>query len=204
VEYAVQELRSVLQMPDSPSLRARVLCGITGGGPRHETREEMIRRGLNDAEFIVDVAPVHLLQAGLPYSRSEMAIILDTDLSDVPERYRDEERARQLVSVVADGVARDGVVVVPAREWKLQEYARDHDCRVAVFATDDDITPREQRGTQARGFIRDDRIVLEAVDRSCDGGVLRDDVPAVAQVAAALAMFSLEELQLGICRPVTR
>jgi hypothetical protein len=204
VDYAVQELAAILDTPDAPPLRQRVLCGITGGGPRHETRDEMLRRGLSDAELVVDVAPGYLLQAGLPYSRSDMAIILDTDLSDVPDRYREEDRARQLVGVVADGVTRDGVVVVPAKEWELQDYARERDCRVVIFATDDDITRRDQRVARAMGLVRDGRIVLESFDRSCDGGALRDDVPAAAQVAAALAMFTIEDLQPATCQPATR
>ncbi len=204
VDYAVHELRSLLEAPDASPLRQRVLCGITGGGPRHETREEMLRRGLSDGELVVDVAPGYLLQAGLPYSRSAMAIILDADLTDVPERYRDPERARQLVGVLADAVRRDGVVVVPAKEWEVQDYARKRDCRVVIFATDDDITRRDQRVARAQALVRDGRIVLESFDRSCDAGVLRDDAPPAAQVAAALAMFTIEELQPETCRPAVR
>jgi cyanophycin synthetase len=202
VDYAVQELIALLDTPDAPPLRQRVLCGVTGGGPRHDTRAEMIRRGLSDAELIVDVAPGDLLQAGLPYARSDMAIILDTTVSDVPDRYREEERARQLVGVVADAVKRDGVVVVPAKEWELQDYARERDCRVVIFTTDADITRRDQRVSRAIAFVRDGRIILESFDRACDGGVLREDVPAAAQVAAALAMFSIEEVE-QTCTPAT-
>ena len=39
--------------------------------------------------LVLDISPSYLLQAGLPYARSEMAIILDADLTDVPDRYRD-------------------------------------------------------------------------------------------------------------------
>ena len=204
VDYAVQELTALLETPDAPPLRQRVLCGITGGGPRHETRAEMLRRGLGDEELVVDVAPGYLLQAGLPYARSQMAIILDTDLTDVPERYRDAERARQLVGVVADVVQRDGIVVLPAKEWELQDYARERDCRVVIFATDDDVTRRDQRVARAVARVRDHRIVLESFDRTCDGGMLQDDVPVAAQVAAALAMFTLEDIEPAACQPATR
>ena len=204
VGAAVQELTALLETPDAASLRRRVLCAITGGGPRHETREEMLRRGVNDPGLLVDVAPGDLLRDGLSYRRSDMAIILDAALSDVPERYRDAERARQLVGVVADGVSPNGVVVVPAKEWELQEYARGRECRVVVFAADADVTLRDRRAAHAVALVRDGRIVLETSDRSCDGGALRDDVPAVAQVAAATAMFSLEELQAEPWQPATR
>jgi hypothetical protein len=203
VDHAVQELTALLETPDAPPLHQRVLCGITGGGPRHETRAEMVRRGLSDEELIVDVAPGYLLQAGVPYARSDMAIILDTDLTDVPERYREEDRARTLVGVVADVVKRDGIVVVPAKEWELQDYARERDCRVVIFATDDNVTRRDQRVARAVALVRDGRIVLESFDRECDGGALREDVPAAAQVAAALAMFTIEDVP-SACQPATR
>jgi hypothetical protein len=203
VDYAVSELASLLATPDAPPLRQRILCGVTGGGPRHATRAEMLRRGLSDAELVVDVAPGYLLQAGLPYSRSDMAIILDTDLSDVPERYRDAQRARQLVGVVADAVRRDGFVVLPAKQWELQDYAREQECRVAIFATDDDITRRDQRVSRATALVRDGRIVLESFDRASDGGELQGDVPAAAQVAAALAMFTIDEIRGAACQAAT-
>src|ERR687896_2165283 len=177
VDHAVREIAALLQTPDTPALRQRVLCGITGGGPRHETRDEMAHRGLDDAELVVDVAPGYLLQAGLPYARSDMAIILDCGLTDVPERYRDEERARQLVGVIADGVVRNGIVIVPAKEWELQDYARDRDCRVAIFAIDDDVTRKDKKVARALAFVRDGRIVLESFDRTADGGEIRTDVP---------------------------
>lgn len=203
VDYAVRELGALLDTPDTPGLRQRVLCGITGGGPRHETREEMLRRGLTDAELVVDIAPSYLLQAGLPYSRSEMAIILDADLTDVPDRYRDPERAQRLVGVLADCVRRDGLVIAPAREWAIQDYAREQRCRVATFATHDDVTLHDQRMACAVALVRDGRIALQTHERAVDGGALREDVPVAAQVAAALAMFAIEELDRTTPQVVT-
>jgi hypothetical protein len=203
VDHAVREIAALLETGDTPPLRQRVLCGITGGGPRHETRDEMAHRGLDDAELVVDVAPGYLLQAGLPYARSDMAIILDCDITDVPERYRDEERARQLVGVIADGVVRNGIVIVPAKEWELQDYARDRDCRVAIFATDDDVTRKDKKVARALALVRDGRIVLESFDRTADGGEVRGDVPVAAQVAGALAMFTIEEFAPERCGTAT-
>jgi len=194
VEYAVREVSALLATPDAPPLRQRVLCGITGGGPRHATREEMLYRGLSDAELVVDISPSYLLEAGLPYSRSEMAIILDAELTDVPERYRDPERARRLVSVLADCVRRDGVVIAPAKEWELQDYAREQGCRVAIFATNDDVTLRDQRVACAVALVREGRVVIQSDDRTIDGGALREGVPIAAQAAAALAMFAIEAM----------
>ncbi len=203
VQYAVRELTALLETPDAPALRQRVLCGITGGGPRHETREEMLRRGLSDAELVVDISPSYLLQAGLPYSRSEMAIILDAGLTDVPDRYREPERAQRLVGVLADCVRRDGVVIVPAKEWEIQDYAREQSCRVAIFATDDDVTLRDQRVACAVALVRDGRIAVQTYERTVDAGAVSDDAPIAAQVAGALAMFATEALDRATTQVAT-
>jgi hypothetical protein len=195
VDYAVAELQSLAASPDVPALRQKVLCGITGGGDRAAVRAELGKRGIGDDELVVDLAPAYLLNAGLPYSRSEIAVILDARPTDVPERYQDEERAQQLVSVVADAVVRNGIVVCPAKEWEVQDRVRDARCRVAVFSTRDDVTRRDTRVAHAFAFVRDGRIVFECCGTATDAGALDPDVPADAQVAAALAVHALNELQ---------
>ncbi len=192
VDPAVQELAALAKTPDTPPLHQRVFCGVTGGTGRPEAQEALTARlsalGRGD-HLVIDVSPAYLLQAGLPYSRSELAIVLDTDPIDVPERYRDPERAQRLVSIVADAVKRDGFVICPAKAWEVQDYAREQDCRVAIFATDDDITRRDQRVAAAIGYVRDGRIVLEQCGDPRDAGELNPDVPAASQVAAALAEY---------------
>ena len=81
-------------------------------------------------DLIVDVSPAYILQQGLPYARSQLGIVLDAAPVDVPDRYKDSERAQRIVSVLANAVVRDGVMIVPAKEWEIQEYARDERCRV--------------------------------------------------------------------------
>ena len=197
VDHALAELESLARLPDVPPTRQRVMCGITGGAFRSETRDEIARRGCCTDELVVDVAPSYILQQGLPYSRSDFAIILDAEPTDVPERYRDPERARKLVAVLADAVRRDGIVIAPAKEWEVQDMARDARCRVAVFATDDDITMRDRKVARAAAWVEDGRIVLEALGKTEDGGELRDETPVAAQVAAALALYTMRELGLA-------
>ena len=153
-----------------------------------ETQAELARRvgDLHVDPLVIDVSPAYLLRAGLPYSRSELGIILDAELSDVPERYRDPERARRLVSTLADAVRRNGFLVCPASEWEIQDYARDEDCRVAIFSVADDITRRDQRVASALAFVRDGRIVIQSEGEPADAGPLAAEVPPAAQVAAAL------------------
>ena len=194
VEFALNELRALADAPDVPPLTQRVLCGITGGGDRAAVRGEMLRRGISDEALIVEVAPSYLLNAGVPYAESEIAVILDTDLQDVPDRYREEERNLQLASVLADAVRRDGIVILPGREWEVQDMVRRAGCRVAVFSELDAVPARDTRVAHSVAMVRDGRIVIETGGELSDGGALADGVDTAAQVAAALAVHSLREL----------
>ena len=194
VDFAVAELGALAAQPDVPQLTQRVLCGVTGGGDRAGFRDALVARGISAPERVVDLAPSYLLNAGLPYARSEIAVILDAAVADVPERYREPEMARRLVSVVADAVVRDGIVVCPAKEWEVQELARDARCRVAVFSDADDVRERDARVAHAVAYPRDGRIVLELCGTVEDAGPLDGSASVAAQVAAALAARSLEEL----------
>ncbi|HYW13509.1 MAG TPA: hypothetical protein VE871_16225 [Longimicrobium sp.] len=196
VDFALSELRSLADSPDVPALTQHVLCGITGGGERGAVRAEMLRRGVDDEALIIDVAPSYILNAGLPYARSDVAVVLDADVHDVPDRYREEERNLQLVSVLAD-VVRDGIVVVPAKEWEVQDMARQAGCRVAVFSTGPRVSARDARVAYAVAMVRDGRIIIEALGETVDGGELLPEVDAHAQVAAALAVHALRELGAG-------
>jgi len=195
VDYAVAELRALAETSKMPPIIQHVLCGITGGSHRTETREEMVRIGFNANELIVDVSPAYLLEAGLPYSRSDIAIILNSDLTDVPERFRESRRADRLVSVVADAVPDGGIVIVPAKSWEIQDLVRDAGCRVAIFATDSDITSKDKKVARASASVDGRRILIEELDRSFEVGWLHDRAPVEAQVAAALAAFTLKEMQ---------
>ena len=177
VAYASAELSALAETPDAPPVQGRVLCGITGGAERSEARDELVRRGFGNGELIVDVAPAYILQAGLPYSRSDIAIVLDAALTDVPERYRQEERARRLVATVADAVDRGGIVIVPAKEWEIQDMAREAGCRVAIFAPDADITRRDKRVARATAHCEAGRIIIETRTGFKDAGTIRDDAP---------------------------
>lgn len=195
VDHAVAELKALASKPDVPLLHQHVLCGITGGSDRAATRDEIVRRGFGNNELIIDVSPAFLLQAGLPYSRSDIAIVTDAKLTDVPERYQEEERAQRLMSCVADAVDGNGIVIVPAKEWEIQEKVRDSGCRVAIFATDANVTRRDRKFARAVALIVNDRIMIDWKNERTDHGAVREDAPVAAQVAGALAAFTLNELQ---------
>ena len=204
IEHAVAELRALAALPRPELPPARVLCGITGSAWRGETRAELARLGVgSDDDLVVDVAPAYILQAGLPYSHSDSAIVLDDEPNDVPDRYRDPERAARLVSVLADAVDRRGIVVAPAKSWDVQDRARDAGCRVAVFATDDSITSRDKKVAGAAAWVAGGRMLIEHAGGVIDRGPLRDDTPAAAQVAAALCAFGLEPRSTGDSAPST-
>jgi hypothetical protein len=189
VDPLVAELRTLSETPETPALDGNVFCAITGGENRLEAQTEL-RRRLNiaaDERVIVDLSPAYMLQAGLPYSCSNLAIVLDSVITDVPERYQEKSHARRLLSIVADGVRRHGIVTCPAKEWEIQDYAREQDCRVAIFADDDDVTRRDQRSAMAVGRVQDGHIVLEHEGEQQDAGPLSETIAPSAQVAAALS-----------------
>jgi hypothetical protein len=192
VQPAIQELEALKSAPEAPAVRQRVFCGITGGAGRADAQEALTARLASagrENSLVIDVSPAYLLQAGLPYSRSDMAIVLDAKPTDVPERYQDPERARRLVSILADAVRRDGFLICPAKEWEVQDYGREQDCRVAIFAEDDDITRRDQRVAAAIGRVVDGHIVLEHSSDPWDAGEIEANKPIAPQVAAALAAY---------------
>lgn len=195
VEFATAELASLADTVKVPELQQRICCAITGGSSRSETRAEMLRQGFDRNELIIEVAPSYLLQAGLPFSRAEMAVVVDASLIDVPPRYAERDRAAKLLSVVADGVKRNGIVVVPAKEWEIQEMARDADCRVAIFSTRNNITRKDKKLARTAVWVEDRRIVIEHLGERIEGGWVKDDANITAQIAAATAVFSLKELQ---------
>jgi cyanophycin synthetase len=191
VDHAVAELKAIADGPDTPPPHHHVLCGVTGGDGRAEAQRLLCERLDDPTSIVVDVSPRYLLQSGLPYARSRMAIILDARLADVPPRYQERERAIRLVSVLADAVDRDGVVICPAKEWEIQDYARDAGRRIAVLATDDAVTRRDAKHALAIGSVRDGRIRLEGCGDVVDAGPLDPSFPATSQVAAALAAATL-------------
>ena len=194
VDAAVAELKAIAETPDVPPPHVRVMCGVTGGDGRAEA-QRLLRERLADPDaLVIDVSPAYLLQAGLPYARSSMAIILDAKLSDVPPRYQEDERATQLVNVLCDAVERDGMVVCPAKAWEIQDYARESGCRIAVFATDDDVTVRDSRRARAVARVVNGRIIVEGCGNDEDAGALDPTLPATAQVAVALAHATLRGL----------
>ena len=195
VDHAVSELSALAQTPVVPPLIQHVLCGITGGNHRAETRAQLVNFGLDTEDLIVDVSPPYLLQAGLPYSHSDLAIILNADLTDVPERYRVRRRARRLVSILGDAVPEDGIVIVPAKEWEIQDMIRDNGCRVSIFSTDNDVTSKDKKVSRAAAYVDGRRIMIEQFDALVEAGWLHDKAPADAQVAATLAAFTLAEMR---------
>lgn len=195
VDHAVAELRAIAATPDVPPLTPRVFCGVTGGSARSELRAAIARAIGSEDGLIVDVSPAFILQAGLSYAASELAVVIDTELSDVPERYRDPERAERLVTVIVDGLRRGGMLVAPATAWKLQDAARDVGAAVAVFSGSNDITKRDRKVARSSAWCEDGGILIEHRGRTVET-VARDEslAPAV-QAAAALVDFVLRRRQ---------
>lgn len=136
IEATVAELRLLDDTDEAARAQVSVFCGITGGALRSETQHAVHSALLAAGErqlVVVDVAPAYLLRAGLPYERSEMCVILNTDLPSVAPVYRTPINARRLVGTLIEGTRRGGVVVCPAGEHELQALAKESGCRVIAF-----------------------------------------------------------------------
>jgi hypothetical protein len=190
VEEALAELRALAATPDDFPPHRRVLCGITGAGPREAMRELLLPACGGDAE-LVDLPPLQLLEHGLPYDRSRLAVVLGSDLDDVPERFRDPAAAAQLLSVVADAVEPGGFVVVAAAEREVQERVRAAGCSLALFG-EAGRAPHAPRA-EAAAWVRSGRIVVEHRGERRDLGPLRPGPDADARLAAALCRYLLIE-----------
>jgi cyanophycin synthetase len=188
IASAVRELSALSNTPDAPPIAQRVFAGVTGGNGRAECVALLDDGG---EHLLIDVAPSFILYAGLPYARSRMGIILDTTLSDVPPRYREPDRARRVVATVIDAVPRGGFIICPATEIALQEEAHDAGCRVAVFASEDQISTDALEIASAVARIRGGAVWLEHCEDGEASAALRPDLPASSQLAAALATYVL-------------
>jgi hypothetical protein len=65
---------------------------------------------------------------------------------------------------------------------------------VAIFAPDADITRRDKKVARAAAYSDGGKIIIETRSGIVGGGTLHQDAPPGAQVAAALAAFTLNEL----------
>lgn len=198
IDAVLDELRTLRRTPDAPPIAGHVRCAVTGGAHRAEAQEALRRHpgvvghGGHGDGVVVNVSPAYLLQAGLPYQTSDLAIVLDADLTDVPRRYREADRARRLVSIVADAVGADGIVICPAHEDDIQHYAYEQGARVAIFSTGESGRRRNPDVAIAAGRALGGRILLERDAAARDGGALDPALPAAPQVAAALGAWLLD------------
>ena len=188
---AARELREIASSPILEVGERHVAVAITGGSAREETHAELDRRGVSP-EKVLDVAPSLILAEGLPFSRCDVAIITDATLTDVPDRYREAENARKLVGVLSDAASEGGIVVAPVRERDIHEYARKRGCRLALFSLDEGVELPGDR-VLASAWVAGNHVRIQlGTGPAGDGGVVREDVPIVAQVAAALGAAVLE------------
>ncbi len=192
VEHALAELRVIAATPDVPPLKPHVACGVSGGPMRSLLRSEIARRLAFDSELVVEVNPAVVLQAGLSYATSDMAVVLDGDLVGVPERYRDEERTWRLLAVLIDAVPRGGVIVAPAKAWALQDAARDQRCRVAIFSGTDDVTDRDRRVARSVSWVSNGEVIVEHRGTVVHTEALLPEVDPAVQAAAAMVQFTMQ------------
>jgi DNA-binding transcriptional MocR family regulator len=106
---------------------------------------------------------------------------------------RDRERSERLVSVLVDGLARWATLIAPAREWAVQDHARDEGCRVDVFSGADDVPAKDRKIARSAAWVAEGHVVVEHRGRIVSREALRAGVAHEVQEAAVLAQRALEE-----------
>ncbi len=196
VEHALAELRSIASAPDVAPLTPHVRCAVTGSAVRTLVRSEIARRLAWDTQPVVEVSPSYILQAGLPYATSDLAVVTDADLTEVPARYRDPERARRLVATLFDALPRGAVAVLPAKAWQLQDAARSARCAVAIFSGADDVTAHDRRVARSVAWVAHggagSQVLVEHRGNIVYTEERRDDLLPAVQAAGALVQFTLK------------
>ena len=124
-----------------------------------------------------------------------MALIADEDPGEVPERYRDPERSRQLLSVVSLALAERGFALVPASAWEMQRELRDDGLRVAIFSRETTVEPEAARLAHAVATVGDGQIRIQAGVEPVEHVPLRGSAPPEAQAAAVLASRLVAEAE---------
>jgi hypothetical protein len=191
VGTGVEELRSLAEGPDPPPLFRPVRYVVTGGSGRQVTLEELLRRTGCPPDQVVDVAPSTLLEAGMPVDRADVAIILDATLDDVPLRYAEPDRARQLVSVVADAIDSSGWIVLPASDEPLRDRLVGQGAGIGFFL--ERGTAPSHIGPAPLAMVRSGRIVIADGSGTLDAGAVESGRAVAPQLAGALASFLLTE-----------
>lgn len=191
IDHLLAELEALKATPDLPAPSRHILCGLTGGGALDAFRGEVARRGYFHGTELVEVSPSYLLDVGLPYGSSRMAVVLDVEPAGLPERYREPELGRRLFSVVVDAVPHRGLVVAPAGEPELHQMIHLAGRALAVFG--------HRRGgesgagiAEASASARDGHIIIEHAGHEQPVGELNDRSPQAVQLAAALASFAAD------------
>jgi hypothetical protein len=193
VEHALAELRMLATTPDVPALTPHVRCVVSGGPARASVRREIARRLAFETELVVEVSPAVVLQAGLPFARTDMVVITDGELVGVPKRYQDDERRWRLLAVFMDALPPQGVVIAPAAAWALQDAARRQGCSVGVFSGADDVTRRDRRVARSAAWVRGEDVLVEHHGRIVMTEKRQVDVDPAVQAAALLAQFTMEQ-----------
>jgi hypothetical protein len=191
VEPALDDLRRAAAEPDVPPLTGRARCLVTGTGARGEVRDALLRRWGGEAA-VIDVSPAYLLNVGLPVARADLAIVLGDRLTDVPERYRDPERAAQLLSVVADALEPGGIVILPASAREVRERVHDGGWRIALFSVQGEIPRAGREAAHAAAWVREGRVAVERGGALRDAGQLRPHLSPMTQLVQALAEHAME------------
>jgi hypothetical protein len=187
-------LEAAAREPDAPGVDRTVACAILGGrGERKAAASAVLDRSGNPGGAVIALDPVLLLEEGLPYARTRLAMLLGGEERELPSRFREEDALPRLRTVVAESITPGGFLVAPGGAVAIHRVAAEAGVRLATFpAAGSDAGTGDLR-------VRLEEGRAEIVDQ--EGRILRscaaDRCAPAATHAGALAAFILDTPRTG-------
>jgi hypothetical protein len=133
VAEALAALGEAAGQPDQPAPSQRIDYAVCGDAEGCQAFARALRDGAPTAPRIEALAPVTIVERGLPYATARVAVALDPVPGAAPPAFTEADRAEQLFSVLVDGLEPGGALVCPDDAMALQRYAAERGHAVATF-----------------------------------------------------------------------
>jgi Cyanophycin synthase-like N-terminal domain len=129
VASALRALSSARARADEQRPTATISCAVCASHRWQPLVDEIVRA----VDDVCRVAPADIVERGLCYAESRVAVVPACDADGVPADFRARARVDRLYAVMVDALQRGGVLVCPASAIALRAHAAARGRRVLCF-----------------------------------------------------------------------